>query len=90
MITGEILKAQATKLWASLPQYEGIEAPKFSNGWLGGFQERFDIRERVQHGEAGSAAVDTLDAQQQMQLVRDTSAEYGPKNTYNIDETGLF
>jgi hypothetical protein len=47
VITGEILKAQATKLWASLPQYEGIEAPKFSNGWLGGFQERFDIRERV-------------------------------------------
>jgi hypothetical protein len=25
-----------------------------------------------------------------MQLVRDTSAEYGPKNTYNMDETGLF
>lgn len=90
VITGEILKTQAAKLWASLPQYEGIEAPKFSNGWLEGFQWRFNIKQYVQHGEAGSAAIDTPDAQRQMQIVRDLSEEYGPKDTYNMDETGLF
>ena len=90
MITGEILKAQAIKIWACLPQYEGIEAPKFLNGWLEGFQTRFNIKERVQHGKAGSTLIDTLDAQQQMQLVRKPSEEYGPKDTYNIDETRLF
>jgi DDE superfamily endonuclease/Tc5 transposase DNA-binding domain/Fission yeast centromere protein N-terminal domain len=90
VITGEILKAQAAKLWASLPQYEGKEAPKFSNGWLEGFQWRFNLREYVQHGEASSAAINTPDSQEQMQVVRDLSKEYGPKDTYNMDETGLF
>jgi hypothetical protein len=32
VITGEILKARATKFWAALPQYQGQEQPKFSNG----------------------------------------------------------
>src|ERR1700710_3278182 len=81
VITGEILKAQAAKLWASLPQYEGKEAPKFSNGWLEGFQWRFNLREYVQHGEASSAAINTPDSQEQMQVVRDLSKEYGPKDT---------
>ena len=27
---------------------------------------------------------------EQMQVVRDLSEEYGPKDTYNMDETGLF
>jgi hypothetical protein len=25
-----------------------------------------------------------------MQYVRDLAAQYGPENTYNMDETGLF
>ena len=32
VITGEILKQQAIKLWTALPQYRGKEQPKFSNG----------------------------------------------------------
>jgi hypothetical protein len=90
VITGDILKGQAIKIWACLPQYKGIEAPRFSNGWLNGFQIRFDIRERVQHGEAGSASINTPNAQQQMELVRKLSEEYGPRDTYNMDETRLF
>ena len=90
VITGEILKAQAIKMCTCLPQYEGIEALKFSNGWLEGFQTRFNIKERVQHGEAGSATIDTPDAQQQIQLVRKLSKEYGPRDACNMDETGLF
>jgi len=47
VITGEILKGQASLLWDSLPQFEGKEKPKFSNGWLGGFKKRFKIKEYV-------------------------------------------
>jgi hypothetical protein len=41
VITGDILKEQAIKLWKSLPQYEDYQQPKFSNGWLDGFKKRF-------------------------------------------------
>jgi hypothetical protein len=90
VITGEILKNQAGKLWDSLPQYEGKEKPKFSNGWLDGFKKRFKIKEYVQHGEAASADINTPDAITQMEKVRGLAAEYGPYNTFNMDETSLF
>jgi len=90
VITGEVLKEQAAKFWNSLPQYSDKAQPKFSNGWLGGFKKRFKIREFVQHGEAGSADINNPDAIQQMEKVRTLVAEYGPDNTLNMDETGLF
>ena len=43
-----------------------------------------------QHGEAGSALINTPNAQQQMELVRKLSEEYSPRDTYNMDETRLF
>jgi hypothetical protein len=90
VITGEILKGQAVKLWDNLSQYQGLEPPKFSNGWLEGFKTRFKIKEYVQHGEASSAAVNDSNSIKSMQHVRDLAAQYGPENTYNMDETGLF
>jgi hypothetical protein len=90
VITGEILKNQAGKLWDSLPQYESKEKPKFSNGWLYGFKKRFKIKEWVQHGEAASGEINTTDAITQMEKVRGLAAEYGPYNTFNMDETSLF
>jgi hypothetical protein len=90
VITGEILKNQAGKLWDSLPQYEGKEKPKFSNGWLDGFKKRFKIKEYVQHGEAASAEIDTPNAIAQMEKVRGLAIEYGPRDTFNMDETSLF
>lgn len=57
-ITGDILKEKASKLWRALPQNEGVEEPKWSNGWLGRFKGRFKIKEYVQQGEAASAEVD--------------------------------
>src|SRR5271167_3304600 len=44
IITGDILKAQAAKLWRCLLQYSETEEPKWSNGWLEGFQKRFKIK----------------------------------------------
>jgi hypothetical protein len=64
------LKEQASKLWGRLPQYAGKAEPKWSNGWLGGFKARFNIKEYVTHGEGGSAAIKNLDAIKQMKDVR--------------------
>jgi hypothetical protein len=90
VITGDILQEQAAKLWNSLPQYQNRKQPKFSNGWLGGFKNRFKIKEYVKHGEEGSAEIDKPDAVQQMETVRTLAAKYDPDNTLNMDEIGLF
>ena len=58
IITGDIIKAQAAKLWASLLQYADVEQLKWLNGWLNRFKLRFNIREFVRYGEGGSAAID--------------------------------
>lgn len=90
VITGEILKAQASKLWVALPQYQGLEPPKFSNGWLWGFQHRFRIREYISHGEAASAEIDKPEAIAQMERVRQLASTYHDDDILNMDETGLF
>jgi hypothetical protein len=61
IITGEILKTKANQLWEALPQYDDVDMPKWSNGWLEGFKKRYKIKEYVQHGEAGSAQTNTPD-----------------------------
>ena len=90
VITGELLKQQAAKFWNALPQYQGKEQPRFSNGWLQGFQKRFNIREYVNHGEAASAEIENPDAIAQMQNLRRLVIEYDPDDILNMDETGLF
>ena len=91
IITGEILKQQAIKLWKALPQYRDLEqTPKFSNGWLEGFKACHNIREYIQHGEAGSADIYKPDAITQIAIVHALVEEYGLDNTLNIDKTGLF
>ncbi|OWZ05473.1 Tigger transposable element-derived protein 6 [Phytophthora megakarya] len=47
-----------------------------SVGWLSAFLNRHDLRHRARHGEAGSAAFDTVRCDD-------------PKDVYNMDETGL-
>ena len=89
IITGEILKTKARQLWEALPQYNDVEMPKWSNGWLEGFKKRYKIKEYVQHGEAGSAATDDLDNIVQMEAVRQLCKEYELRNILNMDETGL-
>jgi hypothetical protein len=89
VVTGEILKIQASKLWAKLPQYEHLEEPKWSNGWLQGFEERFKIKEYVRHGEAGSVAIDDPDNTKQIDDLRGLASTYAPEDILNIDESGL-
>jgi hypothetical protein len=47
ILSGDILKAQASKFWNSLPQFADIPEPKWSNGWLDRFKGRFKIKEYV-------------------------------------------
>jgi len=42
------------------------------------------------HGEAGSAAIDDPDSQQQMEDLRALVATYERRNVLNMDETGCF
>ena len=57
IVTGDILKEKASATWKGLPQYEGIQEPKWSNRWLHRFKGRFEIKEFVQYREVGSAAI---------------------------------
>ena len=51
VITGDILKEQASKFCGQLLQYTGKAEPKWPNGWLGGFKARFKIKEYITYGE---------------------------------------
>jgi hypothetical protein len=42
------------------------------------------------HGEAGSAAIDDPDSQQQMEDLRALVATYERRNVLNMDETSCF
>jgi hypothetical protein len=44
VITSDILKAQASKLWQSLSQYEDIDELKWSNGGLEGSSSSLRLR----------------------------------------------
>jgi hypothetical protein len=90
IITGDILKSQAYKIWNHLPQYNKKEEPKWSNGWLDRFKRRYNIKEYRQHGEGASAEVNTLLAIQQINDLRLEYSNYHPCDIFNMDETGLF
>ena len=66
-ITGDILKEKAHEIQLKLPQYEREKEPSWSNGWLGRFKRRHNIKEYIYHGEAGTADVFELEAIKQME-----------------------
>lgn len=88
VITGDILRKAASRLWQSLPQFAGLKEPSWSTGWLQGFQKRRGIRFNKQHGEAGSVP---LEAEKAMIAIRWLLQQYPyAADVYNMDETGLF
>ena len=90
VITGDTLKQKAHEIWHLLPQYREQPEPKWSNGWLTNFKNRFHIKEYVYHGEGGTADIESPENIKQMQENRDLAATYPPENVLNIDETGLY
>jgi hypothetical protein len=90
IITGDILKQKAHDIWHLLPQYCKQPEPKWSNGWLTNFKNRFYIKEYVYYSESGMADINSPENIKQMQENRDLAATYPPENVLNIDETGLY
>jgi len=60
----------------------------FSHGWVQGFKRRYNIKQRVRHGEAGS--IDEAAIAAQLVAVQAAIRNFKPCDIYNCDETGLF
>lgn len=43
-VTGSMLRQRATKLWSSMPCYQGQPLPKWSEGWKTRFRARYNLR----------------------------------------------
>ena len=69
-VTIEQLKKMAARFWESMDQYAGLEAPKFSDGWVEGYKARHPMKKRVEHGDA-LQAVKTLRAHARQQELGD-------------------
>lgn len=80
---------KATEFWQNLPCYQGLSCPSWSEGQLTGFKARHNIKQRNQHGEAGSADLGQA-TQEMMQEIREAGQQYDADDTYNKDGTGMF
>ena len=87
IISAEVIKEKARFFWKNIPQYAEKEMPPFSNGWLQGFQTRYNIKSYKQHGEAGSVA--EL-AEQEIVAIQQAISAYSPQDQFNCDETALL
>ncbi|KAJ5583768.1 jerky [Penicillium sp. DV-2018c] len=86
-ISQEVIREKARFFWNQLPEYEGMEMPIFSNGWLAGFQARGSVRSRSNLGEDGSTPAAAAEA---MIPIRQALEAYDPKDIFNCDETALY
>jgi len=86
-IDGDILIAKAAQIWKSIPQYQDLPLPRFSQGWLSQFKARYSIRYHIQHGEAASVPIST---HKEMKTVQTICDEFAEEDIYNMDESGLY
>jgi DDE superfamily endonuclease/Tc5 transposase DNA-binding domain/Fission yeast centromere protein N-terminal domain len=87
-ISGEVLKHKAQQFFAKIEQYKSKDAPKFSNGWLQNFQNKYGIKNRSQHGELGSAI--ELNVDEEISDIQKDLEQYPVNDQYNCDETALY
>ena len=66
-----------------------MEGFKASNGWLGNFKNRFDIKAYRPHGESGAADQAGISAARDAVPQIIMKGEYTMDNVYNMDESGL-
>ncbi|EPY51118.1 hypothetical protein SPOG_05336 [Schizosaccharomyces cryophilus OY26] len=86
--TGDILKAAATKLWSTIPEYKESPMPEFSNGWVEGFRRRY--LERVDEPSGREYHVNVEQLGESMVRIQDVASFFSKENIFNMDETGLF
>lgn len=86
-LTGDVIKEKARRF----AELYDIPADRFlglSNGWLDAFKARHLLKEYRFHGEAGSVASTSVAvARERLQKI---TSRYSKRDTYNMDETGLF
>lgn len=85
--TGEILQYKAKQIWLQHPQHKEQPCPEFSTRWLERFKQRYHIKARVRHGEAGSIPAST---EEEMRALQTIAGEFAEDDIYNMDETGLY
>ena len=56
-VSGNLLRLKATKFWQRLPEYQGLECPSWSDGWLAGFKNRYNFHCCRKVGEASSVEI---------------------------------
>jgi hypothetical protein len=84
------LKAKAHEIFNVLPQYADTTEPKWSNGWLGNFKKRHNIKEYACHGEAAAADIHNHNNIRIMEEDRQLASTYALSDILNMDETGLY
>ena len=63
---------------------------KASNGWLGNFKTRFNIKAYRPHGESGAADQAGISAARYAVPQIIMEGEYTMDNVHNMDESGLY
>ena len=92
-VTGEDIKHMATRFFSVLPQYHGVEPPKFSSGWLDGYKARCENKTYYLHDESGAMdlAIAETAAETEFDSIRKDLDMYGSEeNIYIMDETALL
>jgi hypothetical protein len=87
LVGGELLIEKALDIWHALPQFNTLEPPHFSNGWLMRFKSRFKLKQHTSYGEIASVPIV---AHAQIILLRTITILYLAPCLYNMDETGLY
>ena len=77
-----LTRLKASEFWQRLPEYQGLECPGWSEGWLSGFKNRYNFHRRKKVGKASSVEI-TEDVITQMKRIQTIKAEYSAANTYN-------
>jgi len=89
LLTGEILRQK----WRTFADRVGVpedERLNLSNGWLDRYKKRMGLKEYKRHGEAASAASETIDKERRRLQELIKKLGYELRDIFNTDETGLF
>ena len=87
IVTNEALKAVAKKLFHELPQYRGVESPKFSDGWVAGYRARFEVNNQFRVDKSGVPGC--VVAVKELEDLSVELKDYRSEDIYNMDETAL-
>ena len=83
-----MIQETTSKFWKLIPALACNPEPKFSSKWLDEFKKYYNIKKYKQHSEAGST--DHAGSEERIIELQILVDEYEMKDSYNINETGLY